>query len=38
MHHRDPFDRVLVAQAMRESLNVLIGDTAFDGYPIKRLW
>jgi|SRR5882672_882903 len=37
-HHRDPFDRLLVAQAMEESLVVLSADTHFDLYGIKRFW
>lgn len=37
-HHRDPFDRLLIAQAMTESLPVVSADAAFDLYSIKRLW
>ena len=38
LHHRDPFDRLLIAQAMHHSL-VLIGqDVQFDSYSIQRLW
>ena len=37
-HHRDPFDRLLVAQAMIEQLPIISADIAFDGYSIKRLW
>lgn len=37
-HHRDPFDRLLIAQAMVENLPVVSIDTAFDAYSIKRLW
>jgi PIN domain nuclease of toxin-antitoxin system len=37
-HHRDPFDRLLVAQAMVESMSIISIDTAFDSYPVKRLW
>jgi PIN domain nuclease of toxin-antitoxin system len=37
-HHRDPFDRLLVAQAMVESMPVVSIDAAFDSYPVKRLW
>jgi PIN domain nuclease of toxin-antitoxin system len=38
LHHRDPFDRLLVAQS--ESLNVpiLSADAILDRYQIKRLW
>jgi PIN domain nuclease of toxin-antitoxin system len=37
-HHRDPFDRLLIAQAMIEQMPIVSGDSAFDAYPITRLW
>jgi PIN domain nuclease of toxin-antitoxin system len=37
-HHRDPFDRLLVAQAMTEQMPIVSADPAFDAYPVKRLW
>ncbi len=37
-HHRDPFDRLLVAQAMFEKLSLVSGDAIFDQYGISRLW
>jgi PIN domain nuclease of toxin-antitoxin system len=37
-HHRDPFDRLLISQAMVEQLPILSIDPAFDSYPIQRLW
>jgi PIN domain nuclease of toxin-antitoxin system len=37
-HHRDPFDRLIVAQAMVERMPVLSADAIFDAYPIRRLW
>ena len=37
-HHRDPFDRLLVAQAMTEQVPIVSADTAFDAYSVKRLW
>lgn len=37
-HHKDPFDRLLVAQAMLESIAVVSVDTALDAYGITRLW
>jgi len=37
-HHRDPFDRLLIAQALVEGLPIVGVDPAFDSYPIKRLW
>jgi len=38
LHHRDPFDRLLISQAMVEQLPILSIDSAFDCYPIQRLW
>jgi PIN domain nuclease of toxin-antitoxin system len=37
-HHRDPFDRLLIAQAMVEKMPVISIDAAFDVYPIIRRW
>ena len=37
-YHRDPFDRLLIAQAMVEQIPIVSGDPAFDLYPIQRLW
>ena len=37
-HHRDPFDRLLVAQAMHHGLAIVSADTVFDAYPVSRLW
>lgn len=37
-HHRDPFDRLIIAQAMVENIPVLSGDTPLDAYPIQRIW
>jgi PIN domain nuclease of toxin-antitoxin system len=37
-HHRDPFDRLLVAQAAVERLPVVTVDSAFDAYAVERLW
>jgi PIN domain nuclease of toxin-antitoxin system len=38
LHHRDPFDRMLIAQAIVENIPILSADQIFDAYPIKRLW
>lgn len=38
LHHRDPFDRLLIAQAICEKLPVFGDDSAFDAYPIERNW
>jgi len=37
-HHRDPFDRLLIAQAMVEQMQIVSIDSTFDAYPITRLW
>lgn len=37
-HHRDPFDRMLIAQALTEGIPVLSADRAFDPYGLTRLW
>jgi len=37
-HHRDPFDRLLIAQAMVEQIPIVSGDPTFDLYHIRRLW
>ena len=36
--HRDPFDRILAAQAELESLTLVTGDTAFQELPARVLW
>ena len=36
--HRDPFDRMLVAQAMLEDLTLVSNERAFDFYGVQRLW
>ena len=38
LHHRDPFDRLLIAQAIVEAIPIVSADPKFDAYPIKRLW
>ena len=38
VHHRDPFDRLLVAQCLIEQLPLLSADQAFDSYGIQRIW
>jgi PIN domain nuclease of toxin-antitoxin system len=37
-HHRDPFDRLLVAQATVEGLALVSMDAVLDAYAIQRLW
>lgn len=36
--HKDPFDRMLVAQAMAENLDFVSNDSVFDGYSVRRIW
>ena len=36
--HKDPFDRMLIAQAQAEGLVLVSGDVALDGYGVRRLW
>jgi PIN domain nuclease of toxin-antitoxin system len=38
LHHRDPFDRLLVAQAQIEAIPVVSADAALDPYGVQRLW
>jgi PIN domain nuclease of toxin-antitoxin system len=38
LHHRDPFDRLLISQSMVEDLMIVGADIAFDAYDIQRLW
>jgi PIN domain nuclease of toxin-antitoxin system len=37
-HHRDPFDRILIAQAQTESLILLTADRSFAAYDVDILW
>jgi PIN domain nuclease of toxin-antitoxin system len=38
LHHRDPFDRMLVAQAQAENLVILSNDASFGSYGVRRIW
>jgi PIN domain nuclease of toxin-antitoxin system len=38
LHHRDPFDRLLVAQAMEEGLAIVSVDAVFGAYGVERIW
>lgn len=38
LHHRDPFDRILIAQAQAESLPILTGDRQFARYGVETIW
>ncbi len=37
-HHRDPFDRLLAAQALEEGLAVVSADAVFRRYGVRRVW
>lgn len=37
-HHRDPFDRLIVAQALSEECTLVSRDTQLDAYGVSRLW
>lgn len=37
-HHRDPFDRLLIAQASVDQLTIVGADAVFDQYGIPRIW
>jgi PIN domain nuclease of toxin-antitoxin system len=38
LHHRDPFDRLLVAQAQGLNAPILSADVVLDQYDVKRVW
>jgi PIN domain nuclease of toxin-antitoxin system len=38
LHHRDPFDRILIAQSIDRSLTLVSCDAAFAAYPIQIKW
>ncbi|MEG4319045.1 MULTISPECIES: type II toxin-antitoxin system VapC family toxin [unclassified Microcoleus] len=38
LHHRDPFDRLIIAQSMAQQIPVLSVDAIFDDYAIARVW
>jgi PIN domain nuclease of toxin-antitoxin system len=37
-HHADPFDRMLIAQAMNEGLTIITHDEKFRSYDLRVLW
>ncbi len=37
-HHRDPFDRMLVSQALQHGLTIVTPDEAVRAYPVPTLW
>lgn len=38
LHHRDPFDRLLIAQARTARLDLVSADAVFDAYDVVRVW
>ena len=38
MHHKDPFDRLMIAQALVEGIPIVSADAAFDAYGVARIW
>ncbi len=38
LHHRDPFDRMLIAQAQTEGLTLVSADRHFERYDVKVIW
>jgi PIN domain nuclease of toxin-antitoxin system len=37
-HHKDPFDRLMIAQALVDGIPIVSTDTAFDPYGVSRIW
>ncbi len=37
-HHRDPFDRLIIAQGIEDNIPIISSDQIFDLYQVKRLW
>jgi PIN domain nuclease of toxin-antitoxin system len=38
LYHRDPFDRLLIAEALVHELNIVSADLKLDAYPVVRVW
>jgi PIN domain nuclease of toxin-antitoxin system len=38
MHHPDPFDRQIIAQAIAENIPIITPDEAFEKYPVEVIW
>lgn len=38
LHHRDPFDRLLISQALSEGILIISADKKFDDYQVNRQW
>jgi PIN domain nuclease of toxin-antitoxin system len=37
-HHKDPFDRILIAQSLAENIPLISNEKLFDDYGIQRIW
>jgi len=37
-HHKDPFDRLLIAQSIAENISIISTDGIFDSYAVDRIW
>jgi PIN domain nuclease of toxin-antitoxin system len=37
-HHKDPFDRILIAQSLGERMPLVSNETLFDAYGVRRIW
>jgi PIN domain nuclease of toxin-antitoxin system len=37
-YHRDPFDRMIIAQAITENMSVISSDSVFNSYPVNCIW
>lgn len=37
-HHRDPFDRLIIGQAIVEQISIITNDKAFASYPVTCIW
>ena len=38
LHHRDPFDRLLIAQSLTENITLVTADSIIHSYPINHIW
>jgi PIN domain nuclease of toxin-antitoxin system len=38
LHHRNPFDRLIISQAIERELILISADGSFEPYPVQRLW
>ena len=38
LHHYDPFDRQIIAQAIAENIPIITPDEAFENYPVEVIW